>query len=354
VHNADVQTEAVPDRQRCYRPTTGAFMESPLTGCAAIAPATPSIRYLPIGFFGSVMSIAGLSLAWHLANKTYGVNIAVSNTIGIIALALFVILTLCYLIKLRRYPALVKQEFSHPVTGSFFGTVGISILLLSSVVGGYSAAAQLIVWIIGAAITIALSVVMISRLLNGNVAAASAVPAWLIGGVGSLDIVVTGGAFTAEWAREINLFAASVGGVSAIVFFILIFSRLIYREPLAEAMRPTEMILVAPFAVGFIAYVNLAHTVDVFAAMLFYFGLFLFAIIFCRLLFKPSAFSPAWWATGFPLAALTIAGLMYSTAVGGRSLEFIAALLLFLLTVLIAGLALRTIHALIGGRLLTA
>jgi tellurite resistance protein len=44
------------------------------------------------------------------------------------------------------------------------------------------------------------------------------VPAWLIAGVGSLDIVVTGGALKAEWTHEVNLLAAAVGGVSAIVF----------------------------------------------------------------------------------------------------------------------------------------
>jgi tellurite resistance protein len=300
------------------------------------------------------MSLAGLSLAWRLGSKAYGADIAVSDTIGFIALALFVVLALSYLGKFFKYPDLVKHEFSHPVIGSFFGTVGISILLLSSVIGSYSASAQLVVWTIGAAVTLALSVVMISRLLNGNATPTSVVPAWLIAGVGSLDIVVTGGALTAEWTHEVNLFAAAIGGVSAVVFFILIFSRLIHHEPLAEAMRPSKMILVAPFSVGFIAYVNLVKRVDMFAAVLFYFGLFLFAIIFYRLLVKRAPFSPAWWAIGFPMAALTNAALMYSSAVGGKGLAFIAALLLFLLTVSIAVLSLRTVHALVTGRLLAA
>jgi tellurite resistance protein len=131
---------------------------------------------------------------------------------------LFALLACPYLAKLLRYPELVRQEFAHPVIGSFFGTVGISILLLSSVIGSYSASAQLVVWSIGTVATLALSVIMISRLLNGSAAPASVVPAWLIAGVGSLDIVVTGGALKAEWTHEVNLLAAAVGGVSAIVF----------------------------------------------------------------------------------------------------------------------------------------
>lgn len=329
-------------------------MESAQSSSAIKARALPSVRYLPVGLFGAVMSVAGLSLAWRLASKAYGADIAVSNAIGVIALLVFAVLSLSYVGKIVNYPALVKQEFSHPVIGSFFGTVGISILLLSSVIGGYSSFAQLIVWIIGTVFTLVLSVVMISRLLNGNAPPATVVPAWLIAGVGSLDIVVTGGAFMHGWAHEVNLFAAAVGGVSAIVFFILIFSRLIHHDPLADGMRPSKMILVAPFGVGFIAYVNLVQKVDMFAGLLFYFGLFLFVVISYRLFMKPAAFSSSWWAIGFPMAALTNAAFMYADAVGGTGLAAIAALLLVLLTVSIIVLLFRTLHALFTGRLLTA
>jgi tellurite resistance protein len=329
-------------------------MESAQSSHAIAAQSLPSIRHLPIGFFGSVMSVAGLSMAWRLANKAYGANIAVSNTIGIIALLLFAVLALSYLGKFFKYPDLVKHEFSHPVIGSFFGTVGISILLLSLVIGAYSTSAQLIVWTIGTVVTLALSVVMISRLLNGNAAPGTVVPAWLIAGVGSLDIVATGGALTAEWTHEVVLLATAIGGVSAMVFFILIFSRLVHHEPLADGMRPSKMILVAPFSVGFLAYVSLVQKIDMFAALLFYFGLFLFVIIFYRLLVKPAAFSPAWWAIGFPMAALTNAALMYSDSVGGKGLGFIAAVLLFVLTVSIGVLLFRTLYALVTGRFLTA
>jgi tellurite resistance protein len=329
-------------------------MEAVQSSPANSARAIPSIQYLPIGFFGAVMSIAGLSSAWRLASKTYGADIVVSNTIGIVALSMFAILTLSYVVKFLKYPSLVKQEFSHPIIGSFFGTFGISILLLSSVISSYSTSVQLIVWAIGTVVTLGLTVIMISRLLNGNAAPATVVPALLIGGVGSLDIVVTGGAFTQAWTREVNLLAAAIGGVSAIVFFVLIFSRLIHHEPLAGAMRPSKMILVAPFSVGFIAYVNLVQKVDMFAALLFYFGLFLFVIIFYRLLVKPAAFSLNWWAIGFPMAALAIAALMYASSAGGVALEFIAALLLFMLTASIFVLSLRTIHALVTGRILIA
>lgn len=316
------------------------------------ARAVPPARHLPIGLFATVMSLSGLSLAWRLATRMYGVDIAVSNAIGIVALGVFAILALAYLNKFFRHRELVKQEFSHPVLGNFFGTVGISILLLSSVISGYSATAQLVVWIIGVAVTLILSAVMISRLLDGNASPTSVVPAWLIAGVGSLDIVVTGGGFASPWAHEVNLLAAAIGSVSAGVFFVLIFSRLVHHEPLAAGMRPSKMILVAPFAVGFVAYVNLVHKVDLFASLLFYFGLFLFVIISYRLFLKPPPFSPSWWAVGFPIAALSNAALTYSNAVDSPGLKFIAVLLLFLLSAFILVLSIRSLRTLLTGRFL--
>lgn len=307
--------------------------------------ALPSTRNLPVNLFGSVMSVAGLALAWRLASKRYGVGIAISDSIGIVALLLFATLAVGYLHKLIRHTAAVRQEFDHPVIGSFFGTIGISILLLSSVVASYSSGAQWLMWGLGVAVTLALSAVMIGRLLNGNAAPASVAPAWLIAGVGSLDIVVTGGSLPGPWAREINLLAAAIGGVSALVFFVLIFSRLVHQAPMADAMRPSKMILMAPFAVGFVAYVNLMQTVDRFAALLFYFGLFLFVIIGWRLVRKPPPFSLSWWAIGFPMAALSSAALSYAGAVGGLGLELLAVTLLIVLSLTIMALAIRSLCA---------
>lgn len=321
--------------------------------CALVLPG-PSIKNLPVSLFGSVMSIAGLSLAWRLAGKSYGFTSAAPDYIGLVALLVFALLCVSYLAKYLRHPEVVRFEFAHPVLGSFFGTVGISILLLSSVLGSYSASLQLVVWLVGVVITLLLGALMISRLLNGNAAPTSVAPSWLIAGVGSLDIVVTGGQFNTGWAHEINLFAAAVGGVSAVVFFVLIFSRLVHQDPLAGALRPSKMILVAPFGVGFIAYVNLAQGVDMFAALLFYFGLFLFAIVSYRLAQRPAPFSASWWGIGFPMAALTNAALIYSGAAGSDGLKLIAAVLLGLLTVSVIVLAARTLHALANGRLLKA
>jgi tellurite resistance protein len=100
--------------------------------------------------------------------------------------------------------------------------------------------------------------------------------------------------------------------------------------------------------------VNLVQKVDMFAALLFYFGLFLFVIVCYRLASKPAPFSPSWWAIGFPMAALCNSALIYSGSAGGKGLGAIAMVLLFLLTVSVSVLAVRTVYALATGRILTA
>ncbi|MNT95933.1 potassium-tellurite ethidium and proflavin transporter [compost metagenome] len=80
-------------------------------------------------------------------------------------------------------------------------------------------------------------------------------------------------------------------------------------------MVPSLMILVAPFEVGFLAYANL-FGIDRFAAMLFYFGLFLAVVLGFKVFRRDVPFAPSWWAISFPLAALANAALKYAHVQG--------------------------------------
>ncbi|HZW19740.1 SLAC1 anion channel family protein [Noviherbaspirillum sp.] len=311
-----------------------------------------SVKNLPVNLFGSVMGLAGLSLAWRLAHDAYGTSAAIADTIGVIAILAFIAIGLGYLAKWGKYPQAVRAEFEHPIAGNFFGTITIAILLLSAVIGNYSAMLQQVIWTIGAISTIVLSFIIVSRLLRGNVDGGHAVPAWLIPGVATLDIAVAGGTMPMVWAAELNLFSAAVGAVVALVFFTLIFARLVHKEALPAGMVPSLMILIAPFEVGFLAYVNIVQKVDMFAALLFYFGLFMFVVLAFKV-FRPSVpFAPAWWAISFPIAALANAALKYAAVSGTWVLSLIAAVILFILSVAIAVLFVRTLHILFNGKLL--
>lgn len=313
-----------------------------------------SIRNLPVNLFASVMGLSGLALAWRLAHGSLGAPALVGEAIGAFALGVFVLLAIGYAMKLARHPQAVHAEFHHPVTGNFFGTIAISILLLSAVIAPYSATAARTLWVLGAIATLALSFFVVSRLLKGQVDSSHAVPAWLIPGVATLDIAVTAGhEWSAAWTTELNLLAAAVGAVLALVLLVLIVGRLVHQAPLAAAMTPSLMILVAPFAVGFLAYTNITGGIDRFAALLFYFALFIFAVLAPKVFRSGVSFSPNWWAVGFPMAALANAALKYAQLRATTPLWAVAIVLLGVLTAALAVLTVRTLCIAFNGKLFT-
>ena len=332
-------------------PTGPAIAGAPSAAASAFGGGAYSIRQLPINLYGAVMGLAGMALAWRLAVPAFGAPAAVGEAMGFFALAVFAAHSAGYLGKLALHPGAVRDEFNDPVSGNFFGQFAISLLLLSSVLMPYGQAFAQALWTAGIAVTLALGLLTGSRLLKGKLAAAHMLPVWIIPGVGVLDIGVTGGHMPMAWAGEINLLAMAVGAMVALVLWTLIIHRLAHGEPLPERLRPSLMILLAPFAVGFLAWVNVFGQVDRFAGALFYFALFVFAVVSPKVFRRDVPFSPGWWAVSFPMAALASAGIIYAQARGGAVLQGLAGLLLVALTVVLAVLTVRTLHWVFSGKL---
>lgn len=298
------------------------------------------------------MGIAGLSIAWRQASHEFGVSPLISDAAGVLALVVFVVLGVGYLVKAVKHPEAVVAEYRHPVAGNFFGTITIAILLLSSVVAPMSQTLSEVMWTVGTVFTLALCFAIAGRLLRGKIDTAHAVPAWFIPGVATLDIVVAGGTMPMPWAHEINLFALAVGTMIALLFFTMIMSRMIHHEPLPASMAPSLLILMAPFEVGFLAYTNFTQQVDTFSGLLFYFGLFVFLTLAPKVFRRGMPFASGWWAISFPMAALAIASLKYAMFVQAWPVKAIAIILLAMLTLAIVVLLIKTLHILLNGKLL--
>jgi len=99
---------------------------------AAELPRTPSqLDYLPVGLFGSVMGLTGLSVAWRLALAHYGAPAflaPIAPALGILAMMSFLALLAGYAVKAITAFHLVKAEFNHPIAGSLFGTLLIQLI----------------------------------------------------------------------------------------------------------------------------------------------------------------------------------------------------------------------------------
>ncbi|REE67608.1 tellurite resistance protein [Paenibacillus taihuensis] len=311
-----------------------------------------SIQFLPVNLFAAVMGISGLSLAWRQASQLFSVPTIIADISGMIAILLFIVLGIGYLWKWALYPHKVKTEFMHPIIGNFYGTIAVAILLLSSIVGVYSKHTGQVIWIIGTISALVLCFVFVTRLLNGNFEPVNKVPASLIPVVGTLDISVAGGTMPFPWAHEINLLSLAVGGFVALVFFTLIFSRLIHHAPMPTGLTPSMIIMIAPFEVGFLGYTNLEQRIDSFASILYYFGLFLFVVLFFKVFRKSNPFGASWWGVSFPMAALSNAALKYAMFVDSWLLIDVSGIILVLLSLVVVILFIRTTKLLFSGNLL--
>ncbi|KLK91655.1 C4-dicarboxylate ABC transporter [Microvirga vignae] len=329
-----------------------------MTTSASIAGELPrpgarqSISQLPVNLFASVMGLAGLSLAWREAYRAFGLDLRLGEAAGWIAVSVFVILAVAYAAKFIRHRAAFQAEYSHPVMSNFFATIAIGLLLLSAFLSPYSTHLGQAVWLAGTLLTAALAYAVAQRFLSVQQNAEHTLPPLLIPGVATLDIAVTGASMPFGWAYEVNMFAFAVGSVLALVLVVLIFGRLRHQEPLPLAMRPSLMVLVAPFAVGFLAYTNLTGRYDMIASMLFYFGLFMFVVVSPKVFRRDVPFGITWWAISFPMAALSTAAFKYADQVGGTGLHTLAFVIFAMLTVAILILFLRTLVILINGTLL--
>ncbi len=311
--------------------------------------------YLPVSLFGSVMGLTGLSVAWRLAHARYGVPEAISLGIAGLAVLAFVLVSLGYALKLVTAFSAVRSEFRHPIAGNLFGTFLISLLLLPILVAPFALRTAQIVWAIGAILMVLFAWLTVSRWMSDRQQVAHATPAWIIPVVGLLDVPLAVPSLGLPPMHGVMVLALAVGLFFAVPLFTLIFSRLLFEPPMPDALKPSLLILVAPFAVGYSTYTLTAGHTDLFAEALFMLTLFVLAVLLGQLRNLPLCcpFRVSWWAVSFPLAACSIAALRFAGAEPGVVTDAIALALLGLATLVIGALLGRTLLGIFKGELRT-
>lgn len=299
------------------------------------------IEHLPIAFFSMVMGLAGFTIAWERAAEIFAPGSSATDVLALITAAVFTLLLAAYMLKLARHPAAVNQEFRHPVKLNFFPTVSISMLLLSIVVLPAEPRAAETLWVLGVVWHLALTLYVVNAWIHHEHFRVEHInPAWFIPAVGNVVIPITG--MPLGYA-DVSWFFFSVGMMFWGILFVIVFYRLMFHAPIDEKLMPTLFILIAPPAVGFIAYSKLTGDLDTFARFLYYSGLFLTILLLTQVSrFARLKFSLSWWAYSFPLAAISIASLIMYTGTASAVYLWIGSALLTLLTALIVMLLFRT------------
>ncbi|WP_296762134.1 SLAC1 anion channel family protein [Sediminimonas sp.] len=306
------------------------------------------LENFPVTFFATVMGVGGFSLALHAAEHAYGTGGAASGAVFALAAAMFVVIAVIYALKALRHPQAVAGEWHHPVRLSFFPAISISLLLLATCALPGNEGAAHALWLVGMALQGVLTIAVVTGWIGArSFLAGHLSPAWFIPAVGNVIVPIAG---VPLGYIELSWYFMSVGLIFWIVLMTLVVNRLIFHDPLPGRLQPTLVILIAPPAVAFVAWMRLVGDVDAFARLLLngaYFFTLIVAIQLPRMVKLPFAMS--FWALSFPFAAVTIASFVYAGAVGSTTHRIIGTGLLAVLVVVIAVLVVQTLRAMRAG-----
>lgn len=308
------------------------------------------LEHFPVSFFAAAMGTTGLALAWKKAHTVLGLPAEIGLVLQWWAVGLFGVLALGYLAKITTRWSAVKHEFAHPIRINFFPAISISLLLLAAAFADTQPGLGFALWSIGAALHFGFTLtVMSSWIHHTRYDIKHANPAWFIPVVGNIIVPVAGVGFAPV---EISWFFFSIGVVFWLVLVTIVMNRLFFHEPLPERLTPTLFILIAPPAVGFVAWVKLnGGEIDAFARILYYVALFLTLLLASNALrFFRLRFFLSTWAYSFPLAAMTIATLIMAERVGGLFVP-LGWVLLAILSIVLTLLTARTAQGVARGEI---
>jgi tellurite resistance protein len=306
----------------------------------------PLLEFLPVSIFGAVMGLSGLSFAWRLANNLWHFGSAISEIIAAIAIVLFIVLFVAFIVKFWRTPSILVKELDHPVTVSFYGTFIISLLVIPGLLLPYISVFATILWIIAAIGMLVFAWYVLRKWLDHQQLPENAMPVWVIPIVGTLDVPIVGIHMHIYGIHEICMVFFGIGVVFTFILLTLIISRLMFQSELPIAVQPTLLILTSPLALAFIGYESLTGVQDIFSTSIFYFNIFLFALLASKIIMLPKVcpFFVSWWSVSFPMAAVTISALHYAEHRPGTIHLVLAGVLLLTTTIIITFLIIQTLH----------
>ena len=310
------------------------------------------LENFPISFFAVVMGLAGLTISFKKIEHLWHWETQVSPILFVISAAVYLIIGITYLAKLLRHSKHVVEEFRHPIRLSFFPAISIGVLLL--VIAGEGLlprGVSLALWTIGSCVQLIFTLIIMSAWIHHEkfqIQHSNA--SWFIPIVGNILVPVAG--MSLGYA-EISWFFFSIGILFWIVLLGILMNRFFFHNPVPSKLLPTLFILIAPPAVGFIAWMRLHHGVlDDTGRILYYVALFTTMLLFFQWKqFAKVKFALPWWAYSFPTASITIASTIMLEKVGGTFFTVLVPALLAFLTFMVLVLVINTFRAMAKGEI---
>ncbi len=288
---------------------------------------------MPIRFAPAVMSLFGLALAWRALSDLGGWESGFGRIISIGALLLGLV-TFGSIVLHQFQKGALKETFENPQLRVLPACLTVGLMLLSALLAPHMPhLANAMIWIAALGHFLLLAW-LINGWFRGGLALEIISPVWFIPVVG--NIVVPVGAIA---SGEVMLawFGFSVGIVLWLMLLPIVFFRLIHGKPMPDELESTQMVLVAPPAIGSVSWSLLAGDQAVVPGVVLlsvaFFLMLTMVPMVLRVISRP--FVPANWAFGFPLAALSTGLTTYSILLERDILMGVGLVVLLLVSALI-------------------
>ena len=318
---------------------------------------TDIIQHFAPGWFAAVMGTAVAVVATFVfADFIPFASVLQFFFLGV-AMLLFGVIFIPWIMRWFLYPDNVRADLNHPVFGSFYPTMPISLIIVGIALEKappFLSEETLLpllqfLWFSGTAgiAWFAFTILNINFMKDG-VDLKIANMGWLIPPVSALIVPVLGGSLATAYAGTtlgtINLIASLIFlGVGSLLFIFVmgaVFTRYISHDLLPAHLAPTIWIGIAPTAILAIITIKIVQPLMIFFkasdAAKEVFGIlakvsgvglwgfaFLWAILAVMVTLKHHQkikipFAMSWWAFTFPLGAFIVSTGVVYTAVGGK------------------------------------
>ncbi|XP_047044930.1 S-type anion channel SLAH2-like [Lolium rigidum] len=354
------EEEDVPSADRYFAALEGPELETLRSTEVAVLPKDelwPFLLRFPISAFGMCLGVSSQAMLWKTLESEPStaflrVHPAANHVLWWISVALTVLVSITYLLKVVFYFEAVRREFHHPVRGNFFFAPWIACLFLVKGVPRPVDEIHHVVWYLLMAPILCLDLKIYGQWMSSGERRLSKVanPSNHLAVVGNFVGALLGARMG---LRELPIFFFAVGLAHYTVLFVTLYQRLPTNVQLPKELHPVFFLFVAAPSVASMAWARISGEFNNGAKLAYFVSMFLYASLVVRVnLFRGFRFSLAWWAYTFPMTSVALATVLYASEVDNVGTRALAVGLSGISAVTVTGVLATTVyHAFVRGDL---
>lgn len=307
---------------------------------------------LPAAYYGMVLGIIGMGFAWRYASNIWPVSPRIGDAFIVLAMVIWLLLTLAFIWRLLRFTDSVLMEMRHPVQSSFISLFPATTMLVAMGFATWYRPLALLLFSVGVVVQLTYAAWQSAGLWRGQHPQEATTPGLYLPTVANNFISAM--ACGALGFQDAGYAFLGAGVLSWLSLEPAILQRLRNAGELPGPLRTSLGIQLAPALVACNAWLSVnGGEADAFAKMLFGYGL-LQLLFMLRLMpwYLSQPFNASFWSFSFGVSALASTGLHLGHALDSGFFHTLSVPLFIFTNLIIGLLLLRTLILLLQGKLL--